>query len=175
MSEQLPPARQETPAKTKRLTPAQIGAGVGAALTVLLLFGLRDLSPQGEWGNLSNFLIGVLGGIGALLGMAVVSVVNFIRHRNRQEGVQDGVAGEKTGAAVRPALGPGGQRGRNGHPVFRVAAGFLALLFAGVLALMLAQGRLSWDGGLLMAALVIMFGWYAARGNKGLPQFLTKK
>jgi hypothetical protein len=36
------------------MTPAQIGAGVGAALTVLILLGVRDLSPQGERGNLSN-------------------------------------------------------------------------------------------------------------------------
>jgi hypothetical protein len=175
MSEQLPPARQQTLAKTKGLTPAHIGAGVGAALTVLLLFGLRDLWPRGEAANLSNLLIGVLGGVGAMLGMAVVSLVNFIRHRKRPEGDQDGVAGEKTGAAVQPALGPGGQRERNGNPFLRVVAGLLAMLFAGVLPLMIAQGRLSRDGGLFMAALAIMFGWYAVRGNKGLPQFLTKK
>jgi hypothetical protein len=157
------------------LTPVQIGAGVGAGLTVLMLFGLRDLAPQGAAANLSNLLIGVLGAIGALLGMAIVFLVNGIRHRRRPEPAQEGVPGEKAGAAVQPALAPRGQGERNGNPILRVGAGLLALLFAGSLPMMIAQGRLIWDGGVFMAAVAIMFGWYAARGNKGLPRFLTKK
>jgi hypothetical protein len=98
MSGQSPSAPQQPPAKTKGLTPAQIGAGVGAALTVLILFGLRDLSPQGSGGNLSNVLIEVLGAIGAMLGMAVVSLINFIRHR--EEGVRDAGAEQKPEMSV---------------------------------------------------------------------------
>jgi hypothetical protein len=100
MSGQLPSGGQQPPPKAKGLTPVQIGAGVGAALTVLVLFGLRDLSPQGGGGNLSNFLIGVCGAIGALLGMAIVSLVNLIRHRKRGEAVQDAVAARENGLAT---------------------------------------------------------------------------
>jgi hypothetical protein len=175
MSGQSPSAPQQPPANTKGLTPVQIGAGVGAALTVLILFGIRDLWPQGEGGNLSNLLIGVLGGVGAMLGMAVVSLANFLRHRKRQEGVQDGVTGKKIGAAVQSAPAPGGQRERNGNPILRVAAGLVALMFAGILPLTITQGKLNWDGGVFMALLAVVFGWYAAPGNEGLPEFLSRK
>jgi hypothetical protein len=175
MSEQLPSAPQEPPQKAKALTPGQIGAGAGAALTALILFALRDLWAQGEWGHLSGLFIGVSAGLGAILGLAVVSLVNRIRHRNRQGGAGDRAAGEKTGAAVQNALAPGGQRERNGSPILRGAAGLLALMFAGALVLMIAQGNLRWDGGVLIAALVALLGWYAVRGNKGFPQSLTKK
>ena len=174
MSEQLPHAPQQPPPKAKGLTPVQIGAGVGAALTVLILFGLRDLLPQGG-GNVSNFLIGVCGAIGAMLGMAIVSLVNLIRHRKRGEAVPDTVAGEKPDAAVHPAIAPEAQAEGNGSPILRVAAGGLGLLFAGILPLMIAQGGGTWGGAVFMVALALMFGWYAVRGRKGLPQFLTKK
>jgi uncharacterized membrane protein YfcA len=157
------------------MTPAQIGAGVGAALTALILFSVRDLSPQGERGNLSSFLIGVLAGFGALLGMALGSLVNFLRHRKKQEGVPDVVAGEEIEAAVQAASAPESQTERSCSPILRVAAGLLALMFAGILPLMIAQGKLTWDGGVLMAVLALLFGWYAARGNRGLPQSLTKR
>ena len=175
MSEQSPSAPQQPPAKTKGLTPAQIGAGVGAALTVLILFGLRDLSLYGGAGNLSNFLIGVLGGIGAILGMAVVSLVNFVRHWKRRAAAEDAVAGDKTEMAAPAAISPATQVEANGSPILRVGAGVLALLFAGTLPLMIAQGGTRWDSAVLMLALALMFGWYAVRGRKGLPQFLTKR
>jgi hypothetical protein len=157
------------------MTPGRIGAGAGAALTVLILFSVRDLLPQGEKGNLSNVLIGALAGFGAILGMAVGSLVNFLLHRKKQDGVQTVVAGETTGAAVQAAPVPESQTERSGSPILRVAAALLALMFAGILPLMIAQGILTWDGGALMAVLAILFGWYAARGNKGLPQSLRKE
>jgi hypothetical protein len=40
---------------------------------------------------------------------------------------------------------------------------------------MIVQGKLTSEGSVLMAVLAILFGWFAARGNKGLPQSLTKK
>ncbi len=175
MSEQLPAAPQQPPSKAKALTPVQIGGGVGAALTVLILFGLRDLSPRGGGGNLSNFLIGVLGGIGAILGIAIVSLVSFVRHRNRRGAVQDAAAGDKTDVAARAAIAPAAQAEGNGSPILRAVAGVLALLFAAMLPLMIAQGGMTWDGAVLMLALALVFGWYAVRGRKGLPQFLTKR
>ena len=175
MSAQSSAAPEQPPAKTKGLTPLQIGAGVGAALTVLILLVVRDLSPRGAAGNLSNVLVGVLGAVGAVLGIAVASLVNFLRHRKKEEDDQKAQGATKTEAVVQPAAPPEGQAERNGNPILRVVAGLLALLFTAILVLIIAQGKLGWDGGVLMAAVAVLFGWYAVRGNKGLPQFLTKK
>jgi hypothetical protein len=153
------------------LTPVQIGAGVGAALTVLILFAIRDLSPRGPANSSSNFLIGVLGGVGAILGMGVASLVTYLRHRKSR----DGAVGEPTAAAAPAVVVPDGPAEPNGSPALRVAAGLFAVLLAVAWVLMMAQGNKSGDGGILMAALALLFGWYAARGNKGLPQFLTRK
>jgi hypothetical protein len=117
----------------------------------------------------------VLAGLGAVLGMAVVSLVSFIRHRQRQLRVHDGVAREEARAAMQSGLAPGGQTERNGNPILRVAAGLVALMFTAIVLLMLVQGQMGWEGCVLVVALAIMFGWYAARGNKGLPRFLTKR
>src|SRR5262249_40736457 len=174
MTVQQPSASQQPEPKPRGLTPVQIGAGVGAALTILVFFGLRDLWP-GAGGSLSNFLIGGLGAIGALLGMAVVSLVGFLRDRNRQKGPPARLAGEATAAAVQATREPPSPREGKGNPILRVAAGLLALMFGGGLLLMTTQGNFRWDGGVLVAALAILFGWYAVRGNKGLPQALTKK
>jgi hypothetical protein len=81
----------------------------------------------------------------------------------------------KTGAAVDPALASETQAEGNGSPILRVGTGVLALLFAGILLLMAINGRLSLGNLVLMAVLGIMFGWYAVRGRRGLPRFLTKK
>ena len=63
----------------------------------------------------------------------------------------------------------------NGSPVLRVAAGVLAILLAVFLPLGTARGTRGLAGLAFMGALALMFGWYAVRGRKGLPRFLTKK
>jgi hypothetical protein len=131
MSGRSPSSPQQPPPKVRGLTAVQIGAAVGAALTALFLFALRELSPQGGAGSISNVLIGVLAGVGAILGMAVVSLVNFIRHRKAKENVQDGVGGDKTDAPLHAAQVPKAEAEGNGNPILRVVAGVLAVLFAG--------------------------------------------
>jgi len=81
----------------------------------------------------------------------------------------------KTGAAVDPALASEVQAEGNGSPILRVGAGVVALLFAGILPLMAINGKLALGNLVLMGVFGIMFGWYAVRGRKGLPRFLTKK
>jgi len=63
----------------------------------------------------------------------------------------------------------------NGSPILRVAAGVMAILFAVVPLLRAAKGAPDLTGLALMEALALMFGWYAVRGRKGLPRFLSKK
>ena len=63
----------------------------------------------------------------------------------------------------------------NGSPVLRAAAGGMAILFAVVPLLRAAKGAPDLAGLALMEALALMFGWYAVRGRKGLPRFLSKK
>ncbi len=63
----------------------------------------------------------------------------------------------------------------SGSPILRVAAGGLSLLFAGVLALAIARGGIGRGVAAFMAAFGLMFGWYAVRGNRGLPRALTRK
>jgi hypothetical protein len=153
----------------------QIGAGVGAALTILMLVVLQDLWPKGDRSNLSNLLIGILGGFGALLGMAVVSLVDLVRRRRRQEDFRDPIPEGKEDMPAQSAAAPSGRAERNGSPGLRVAAGLLALLFAGALVMMLAQAKFSAAGGVPIAVLAIAFGWYAVCGNKGLSRFHTKE
>jgi len=177
------PSEGQPPPKKKGLTPVQIGAGVGAAVTCLFLLVVRDLSrpvaPQGGVeGGVSNFLLGVWCGIGALVGMAIVALVSLVRRRKTKADIQDhqtADAGAQTGAAVHPAPAPEAKAERNGSPILRVAAGVLALVFAGVLALMAIHGRLTLGNLVLMAALGFVCAWYAVRGRKGLPRFPTKK
>ena len=63
----------------------------------------------------------------------------------------------------------------NGSPILRAAAGVMAILFAVISLLRAAKGKQDLTGLALMGALALMFGWYAVRGRKGLPRFLTKK
>jgi hypothetical protein len=168
MSEQSPLDPQQPAAKSKGMTPAQVGAGVGAGLTILFLFALRDLWPQGPAGNLPSFLIGVLGAVGAILGMAAVSLVNVARGRRRTEAAEAAIAGVNTEEALPAQVVPDAPDGK-GSPILRVAAGILALLFAGAACLVIAQGGSALAGAVLPLALAVLFGWYAARGRKGLP------
>jgi hypothetical protein len=110
--------------------------------------------------------------------MAVVALVGLVRRRRRKADIQDhpsADAGAQTGAAVLPAPAPESKAEGSGSPILRVAAGVLALLFAGVPALMAIHGRLPLADLALMAALAFVFAWYAVRGRKGLPRCLTKK
>jgi hypothetical protein len=85
MSGQSSSAPEQPPATPKGLTPSQIGACVGAALTFLSLLVVRELSPPGESGNPSYFLMGVLSGFGGIAVGGVVSAVNFLRRRRKQK------------------------------------------------------------------------------------------
>jgi hypothetical protein len=75
------------PVKKHALTPVQIGACVGATVTLFLLIVIRELSgsivAHGEdgGGSLLNLLMGVWIGIGALAGMAIVALVRMVRRR----------------------------------------------------------------------------------------------
>lgn len=82
-------------------------------------------------------------------------------------------AGDETVTAAQALIAPDAPAGENGSPILRVAAGVIALLFAGMLPLVIAQGV--WDGAVLTLVLPFVFGWYAVRGRNGLPSFLTKK
>ena len=176
------PSEGQPPPKKKGLTPVQIGAGVGAAAALLFLMALRELSrpvvPHGGAGGVvSNLLLGVWGAVGAMAGMAVVALVSFIRRRKKKADVQDRAAsdaGSQPAAAAPPAPGPQAEAGGNGIPILRVVAGVAALVFAGVPALMAIHGRLALVDLALMGALGFMCAWYAVRGRKGLPRFLTK-
>jgi hypothetical protein len=84
---------------------------------------------------------------------------------------EPGPAADDTWATEAQAAG-------NGSPIARGAAGVLALLFAWVLGRDVANGKLaelSTYRVLQIAAFVVLFGWYAVRGTKGLPRFLKKK
>ena len=81
----------------------------------------------------------------------------------------------QTSAAAQPAPAEEAQAQGNGSPILRVAAGVLAVLVAVMTPFGAAKGMLDLAGLVLMEALALMFGWYAVRGRKGLPRFLTKK
>jgi hypothetical protein len=51
----------------------------------------------------------------------------------------------------------------------------VALLFVVGLPLMAQNSKRAPADLVLVGVLAIMFGWYAVRGRKGLPGFLTKK
>ena len=78
-------------------------------------------------------------------------------------------------ARAQPAPAEEAQPQGNGSPVLRVAAGVLAILIAVVSLLATTKGSRGLADLALMGALALMFGWYAVRGRKGLPRFLTKK
>jgi hypothetical protein len=90
-------------------------------------------------------------------------------------GLTRAVAGAQTSVPPYPAPVRAVPVEGNGSPVLRVAAGVLALLFAWLLPLMAAQGKLASADLVIMAAFALLFGWYAIRGRKGLPRFLTRK
>ena len=177
------PSEGQPPPKNKGLTPVQIGAGVGAAVTCLFLLVVQDLSRQvapqgGAEGGSSNFLFGVWCAIGAMAGMAIVALVSRLRRRKTKADTRNPPAddaGAQTTAAVHPAPPPEAKAERNGSPIFRTAAGAMALGIAGVSALVASQGRLAFLNLVLMTALGFVCAWYAVRGRKGLPRFLTKR
>jgi len=174
------PSEGQPPPKNKGLTPVQIGACVGATFTCLCLYVVRDVShrvaPQGGPGGefLSPVVLGLLSAIGALAGMSIVALVSFVRRRKGKADIQDSQtadAGAQTGAPGHPAPAQETKAEGDGSPILRVAAGVLALLLAGIGA---ADSKtLGWL--VFMEAFALMFGWYAVRGRKGLPRFLTKK
>ena len=177
------PSDGQPPPKNKGLTPMQIGAGVGAAVTCLFLLVVRDLSrrvapPGGGEGGVSNLLFGIWCAIGAMAGMAIVALASRLRRRKTTADILNPPAGDvgaQTDTAALPAPAPEAKAERNGSPTLRVAAGVLALVIAGVSALTAIQGRLNSANLVLMAALGLVCAWYAVRGRKGLPRFLTKK
>jgi hypothetical protein len=85
------------------------------------------------------------------------------------------VAPPQPSAPAQPAPAEEAQAQGNGSPILRVAAGVMAILFAVIPLLRAAKGAPDLTGLALMGALALMFGWYAVRGRKGLPRFLTKK
>jgi hypothetical protein len=110
-----------------------------------------------------------------MVGMAAVALVGLVRRQKRKADIQDhptAVAGAQTGAAVPPAPEPEAKAEGSGSPILRVAAGVLALLFAGIPALEAIHGRLALGGLVFMEAFALAFAWYAVRGRKGLPRFL---
>jgi hypothetical protein len=159
------PAPGQPPKNGKALTPMQIGAGVGAAVAVLIQFVLSDLNPYGAVGSLSSIQIGLFGAVGAVLGLAVVALANFVRSWKKQKSAPR----ESPKATAQETLAPEGKKERNGNPLIRIAAGLFAFMFAGFLPLMIAQGALTWQVGTAIVALAVLFGWYAVRGNNGLP------
>jgi hypothetical protein len=107
--------------------------------------------------------------------MAVVALVGLVRRRKRKADIQDhptADAGAQTGAAVLPTPAPEAKAEGSGSPILRVAAGVLALLFAGVPAFMAIHGRIGLADLAAMGVFAFMFGWYAVRGRKGLPRCL---
>jgi hypothetical protein len=75
---------------------------------------------------------------------------------------------------VKPAPAQETQARDNGRPAFRVAAGAVALLFGGAALLVAVQGKGASGDLLLVVVLASLFGWYAVRGRKGLPRFLSR-
>jgi len=69
------------PAGKGHLTATQIGGGIGAAAAVLVYFVIRDLSAKpGQAEGSYNFLLaGLLGGAGAVLGLAIGACVGRLR------------------------------------------------------------------------------------------------
>ena len=177
-----PPSGQEPGPKNKGLTPVQTGGCVGAVATLLSLLVVRDLSrpvaahgqPGGE--GISPFVVGLLSGLGALVGMSLVALVGLARRRNREGQIpgRPAAAGAEAGGAVKPTAAQGTQAGDNGRPAFRVAAGAVALLFGGTALLVAIQGKGASGDLLLVVVLASLFGWYAVRGRKGLPRFLSR-
>jgi hypothetical protein len=55
-----------------------------------------------------------------------------------------------------------------------VAAGVVALLFGGTAFLVAVQGKGASGDLILVVVLASLFGWYAVRGRKGLPRFLSR-
>ena len=178
----LLPSGQEPGPKNKGLTPVQVGGCVGAVATLLSLLVVRDLSrpvaahgqPGGE--GISPFVVGLLSGLGALVGMSLVALVGVARRRNREGQIpgRPAAAGAEAGGTVEPSPAQGTQAGDNGRPAFRVAAGAVALLFGGTALLVAVQGKGASADLLLVVVLAFLFGWYAVRGRKGLPRFLSR-
>jgi hypothetical protein len=177
-----PPSGQEPGPKNKGLTPVQIGGCVGAVATLLSLLVVRDLSrpvaPHGQPGSegISPFVGGLLSGLGALAGMSLVALVGLARRRNREGQIpgRPAPAGAEAGGTAEPAPAHETQAGDNGRPAFRVAAGVAALLFGGTAVLVAVQGKGAFSDLLLVVVLASLFGWYAVRGRKGLPRFLSR-
>ena len=114
-----PPSGQEPVPKNKGLTPVQIGGCVGAVATLLSLLVVRDLSrpvaPHGQLGSegISPFVVGVLSGVGALVGMSLVALVGLARRRNREGQIpgRQAATGAEAGGTVKPAPAQGTQAG----------------------------------------------------------------
>jgi hypothetical protein len=78
------PARARPRSSFGALTPLQIGGGVGAAATCLLLLVLRDVSsPVRQPGvpGTPDFLLGVWSAVRGLVGMALGAAFDAIRRR----------------------------------------------------------------------------------------------
>jgi len=107
----------------------------------------------------------------------LAALLNEHRRRSLPSTAEDApaVAPLQTSAAAQPAPAEEAQAQANGSPTLRVAAGVLAVLVAVITPFGAAKGMLDLAGLVLMGAFALMFGWYAVRGRKGLPRFLTKK
>ena len=104
----------------------------------------------------------------------LASALNEHKRRRLPSGLEEprGVAPAQPSAAAHPAPAQEAQAVGSGSPILRVAAGVLALLFAGFGAV---GSNRTLGGWVFMEAFALLFGWYAVRGRKGLPRFLTKK
>ncbi|MCX5677362.1 MAG: hypothetical protein NTX87_20450 [Planctomycetota bacterium] len=107
----------------------------------------------------------------------LAAILNAQKRRSlpRAAGEAAPVAPPEMSARAQPAPAEEAQAQGNGSPVLRVAAGVLAILIAVFLPLGTARGTRGLANLAFMGALALMFGWYAVRGRKGLPRFLTKK
>lgn len=133
--------------------------------------------PTSRWSGYRAGYDEVVMGAFTLSAEELAALLNEHKRRSLPSTAEEAacVVPPQTSAAAQPAPAEEAQAQGNGSPILRVAAGVLAVLVAVMTPFGAAKGMLDLAGLVLMEAFALMFGWYAVRGRKGLPRFLTKK